>query len=734
MVDDLKKSEFPYQEMMTHTCVICWVVDDNAKLLQANTEFFEAVGRQESFFDDHTIYDILAREDEWPECNDDEKKCVSKSSKTLKFFKENGQPVYLKCNIGVHGDRIYVAGINITEDVVAHTDSKTISAIAEIGGWSYIPSEGRMHYTEYFYNLLGIPKDRKIGKEAAMNFVHPDSRALMVESIKNIFESHLPFDIEIKLITTANKIIWVRSVATLEVYKGEVTFVQGISQNITKYKEQTIDLEETRANMQLALRAMNSGYFTHDLINDEIEYSDSFTDKMNFPNKLSQEEFINHLHPEDRKESQLQHNREIATSDVFYINAFRVQSQNDTFRHFEVHGFKVFDSNGDPIKLVANLIDVEDKYRLTKMQDKHRYHMKTLLENTFVRSILLDKEGVITGLDGNTRSLLQEKLGYNPILKKVLFKEILSDHDLLKFNIIERVLNQGQEYRKEVYLDLFDENRNCYEGLFKPILDYSNRIDGFVFYLFDLTDQVRMQEDLKSFQDKLKTVHHFKNNVLSQIEKDAQTPFHELIESTKNIFKKQSIADQEDQLIAAQIEGADQLMHAFDSMINNPSYEKNFYFIQEPIDLSLFLHNMRSGTMHRADLYNLDFSFKNFEMPTSITADPIFLKQAFENLLDYSFKVSKGSDLSISTYRKDNHAVINVKISGPQLVSTQLDAVFQSHEQDATKNTLVFQKLGLGIAFAMKYLEGIGGYIHVTKDSYKITNFIVALPLDKTFI
>ena len=212
-------------------------------------------------------------------------------------------------------------------------------------------------------------------------------------------------------------------------------------------------------------------------------------------NNINTAIFLELIHPEDREEAFKRHQQELESESDYYINAYRFKTAAGDFKHFEVHGFKVWDTDRSTVKLVGNLIDVDDKFRLTQMQDKYRYHLKTLLDNTFVRSILLDNDWTIKGLDGKTVRLFSEKLGYNPIRKKSNFKDMLSDHDRLKFNIIERVINKGEEYRKEIHLELFEKDRTHYDGLFKPILDYSNQIDGYVFYLFDLSDQIRSSNE-----------------------------------------------------------------------------------------------------------------------------------------------------------------------------------------------------------------------------------------------
>lgn len=334
--------------------------------------------------------------------------------------------------------------------------------------------------------------------------------------------------------------------------------------------------------MELAMRAMNSGYFTHDLVTDEVVYSSSFRDKMNFSETMKESEFRDHIHPEDKDEAYLQHKREITSDSAYYVNTYRIRASNQTHKHFEVQGFKVFNAKGVPIKLVGNLIDVEDKYRLTYMQDKHRYHIKTLLDNSFIRSIMLDAHWNLLGMDGETLKLFEAKLDRNPVIRKENFKKLLSGHDTLKFQIIERVLNDGREYRNQVLLDLFEDNKTYYDALFKPILNYSNEIDGYVFYFFDLTDQLGAQENLKSYQEKLRTVHRFKNNIINKMGHEIKTPLHGLLQTTKLIHQQDALENHEkESLISAQQESADPLMSTFDNIINSSLYEENFFIIKD---------------------------------------------------------------------------------------------------------------------------------------------------------
>ncbi len=729
MVEDIRENKFPYQDIIVNTCVITLVTDLQSNLLEANNEFYNAIGFGEDYFSQGDLNSLLSKDSSWDDLTEKLKNKEERFSTTIKIISKTGKPLHLKCNLGQRDGKVYIVGIDVSDDIELHKTLKTITDIARVGGWTYNPTEDNAHWTDCVFEILEIKKSKDIQAGTILEYVDPDFKEDMQRAIDNLYEKHEAYDIEVKLVTATDKIIWTRIVAIPEVFENQVVYVHGILQDIDSYKRQSISLEETKINMELALRAMNSGYFTHDLLKNKVLYSSSFRDKMNIPIDISGERFLEFIHPEDREEAYKQHEREIATENVYYVNAYRFKSPMGDYKHFEVHGFKVFDAKENPVKLVGNLIDVEDKYRLTQMQDKHRYHIKTLLDNTFVRSIMLDKNWTVIGLDGLTADLFSQRLGYNPILKKVNFKEILSGHDRLKFSIIEGVLVKGKEYRKEVFLDLFEQERTYYDGLFRPILDYSNQIDGYVFYFFDLTDQVKIQEELQSYQDKLRTVHHFKNSIITKIGHEIKTPLHGLLQTTKLIFDKESTSVMNSELLIAQQESANRLMHTFDNIINSSLYEDNFFMIKDTIDISQVLRNMYPGAVNRANIKGLDFVFKNFENPTLISGDPVFLKQSLENLLDNAFKFTKTGSISIFTAIRDKHAVITMEDTGIGIPQRKIDEVFEPFVQLSEGMTRTYEGLGLGLTFAMKYIDGIGGHIHVESVVDQGTKFVLALPL-----
>ncbi len=731
MESKIDNTEFPYQDLITNTSVVSIVLSSDSEILQASDRFYEVLKIDRRNGHSKYLKTYMESTSAWDEIAagfDDES---FTSTYTLKLYQYSGHPVFLKSNLGKKENKIYALCIDVTSELLTDNFANQVNEMAKLGGWAYNPEKDKALWTPTVYNILEIPNQIDIGRDTLQDYIHPDYKEDYATAIKFFYDEKEKLDIVVKIIThNDSREKWVRIRATPDVRDDRVVFVYGTLHDITEQKEQSIALEETKINMELALRAMNSGYFTHDLVTNDIVYSSSFRVKMNLPLRITNAEFLKYIHPEDRDEAMLQHERELKTESAYYLNAYRFKaSRMDSFKHFEVYGFKVFNSKGQPIKLVGNLIDVEDKYRLNRLTDKHRYHVKTLLDNAFVRSIMLDKDWNLVGMDADTLSLFKERLGYNPVHKNENFKDLLSSHDLLKFQIIERVMNDGRQYRNEVFLELFENNRTYYDALFKPILDYSNEIDGYVFYFFDLTDQALIQDELQSFQRKLKTAHHFKNNIITKLGHEIKTPLHGLLQSTEMMFQDDKLNVEEEELINAQRESAKRLMSTFDNIINSSLYDDDFYIIKDLIDFKLLLSKVYQGAIKRAAARGLELIFNNFEGTAQVKADSVFLKQSMENLLDNAFKFTNEGKIEISTSITDNHAEVTLKDTGIGIPEDQVAHIFEPFEQVSQGDSREFEGLGLGLTFAIRYIEGIGGHIHVTSEINRGTTFVVALPL-----
>ncbi|AZQ44645.1 PAS domain-containing sensor histidine kinase [Nonlabens ponticola] len=725
----IDESAFPYKDLIVNTCVLSLVLSRDSRVEQANGEFYNVAQVSEEKFEKGFLTSLLADQEDWHKLVGSLKDDGDVCNHTVKLFKPNGSPVYLNCNAGLRNGLIYVIALDVTSDHEQFKTLKKVNDTVSLGGWTYNPELDVAHWTDVIFDILDIPEKIPVSRDTIWDFIAPGSVDFFNQTLDNFYLQQQSYDVVVEVRTFKGAKKWVRVTAQPEIRHDQVVFVYGTMQDITVRHEQALELEETKANMDLALRAINSGYFTHDLVTDKVFYSDAFRDHMLLPDDLPEEVFRQFIHPEDRVEAVAQHLKELNNDSQYYVNAYRLRNGAGQYKHFEVHGFKVLDNDCNPIKLVGNLIDVEDKYRITQLQDKHNYYMRTLLDNTFVRSFMLDKDWRVMGMDARSLEHFMEKLGYNPILKKTSFTELLSDHDGLKVNIIKRTLDSGNDYRKEIKLDSFTSQETSYDAMCKPVLNYERLVDGYVFYLFDLTEQKNVQEQLEDYRDQLTHVNQYKSELINKIGHEIKTPLHGLLQSSKLLLEGKVTDQEKDLLVKAQKESADRLTNTVDNIINSTSNLEKFKHVSTTIHFNKLIEDSIITIKTTADNKGLDLRFDNFNEDVYVKADLLCLQQTVNNLLRNAVKFTHQGYIHVNALTVGNNLKLVIRDTGIGIPEFKIQKILRPFEQASEGLTREFEGLGLGLSFVAKYLPLIDGNIDISSEVGQGTTVSLSIPL-----
>ncbi len=113
-----------------------------------------------------------------------------------------------------------------------------------------------------------------------------------------------------------------------------------------------------------------------------------------------------------------------------------------------------------------------------------------------------------------------------------------------------------------------------------------------------------------------------------------------------------------------------------------------------------------------------------FGEPLFAEADPNRLKEALINIYSNAVEVlQRGGRIMMSTYRKDNWAVIEIQDTGPGIKASDLPYIFDPFFTTKIEGT------GLGLAITNRIVEEHGGRIDVESSEGKGTIFRIYLPL-----
>ncbi len=148
---------------------------------------------------------------------------------------------------------------------------------------------------------------------------------------------------------------------------------------------------------------------------------------------------------------------------------------------------------------------------------------------------------------------------------------------------------------------------------------------------------------------------------------------------------------------------------------------------RRPVELdTLCLEVYRQTKDLRADIrYRL-----GNEDQVTVVGDRDLLKQVLLNLVDNSLKYTPaGGEVTLSLYRVDTHARLEVRDTGPGIEPDQIPLIFQRFYRGKDRGKSGKGGAGIGLAISDWIVKAHGGEIIVTSEPGKGSVFTVILPL-----
>ncbi|WP_124980775.1 PAS domain-containing sensor histidine kinase [Nonlabens xiamenensis] len=721
-------SDFPLQEIMDHSCVFTAVVGQDLSILKANQRLADLLGVD--LDNQISLEKVLLNPKKWTDSVQQLDQGQDPIKKTLKFISKDHLPIYLKCSIGFHNGRYYMIGIDITDDVLAHKALVKVAQIAQMGGFTYNPYNDETYWTDMLYKILDLPGDYEPNGESIFDFIHPDHMEAFVLAVQSIYVDLEPYDIKVKVISFQGIEKWVRIAAYPENGFNEVLFVYGIFQDITVSETASLELRDLKETMEMALMAMNSGYFTFDLKQDDISYSKAFREELGFEDHLNKTAFKQLIHPDDVEQADQKHLEQLRDPNTqHYFNEYRLRAHDGNYQHYEVYGWKIFDKEAKVSRIIGNLINREKEHLLEVEKDKHERQLEVLIDNAFLHSVLLDKNFRIIAADSKTQHRLEKLIGVNPVLHQSDFTAVLNHEEAQDFNLLRSRLRMGDEIRMELAHQFLDPEA-IYDTLYKPVLaDKDAQPENYLLYFFDISEQRRIQNELKQMNHKVQQMHEMKTNILTKVGHELKTPMSSLLLTTDLLT--QNPGQQMEEVLAAQRESVERINTTFDNIVNQSLVDQSITPLAKAINLTASLHQLGRTYDSKAQLKGLAYEFKNFSKPIIVDGDESFLVQSIGNVINNAIKFTEKGKVKIHCRESAGLAVIMIEDTGIGIKNELINDIFEPFHQVSSGDTRAFDGNGLGLSFTKSYLETIGGKISVSSVLNYGTLFTISLPLSQ---
>lgn len=202
---------------------------------------------------------------------------------------------------------------DITEEKYQERLLDETSQIAQIGGWELDVKNNRISWTEQTYRLFEISPVDELTIEKALSFYDPDDQPKMSRAFDLLLSKGIPFDLEVKMIPSSGKALWVRLIGKGEMVHNEVVFAKGTMQDITDKKEKEQEIRDYAERLRLATEAAGIGIWDWDFKSDRVVWDQQMLDiygvskenKRKLAEKdgagISFEQWKECLHPDNRE-------------------------------------------------------------------------------------------------------------------------------------------------------------------------------------------------------------------------------------------------------------------------------------------------------------------------------------------------------------------------------------------------------------------------------------------------
>ena len=230
-------------------------------------------------------------------------------------------------------------------------------------------------------------------------------------------------------------------------------------------------------------------------------------------------------------------------------------------------------------------------------------------------------------------------------------------------------------------------------------------------------------------QKKITTV---KNDLINNITHEFKTPISTISIACEALNEPGLLIEKNSVTRYSKIikEENDRLKMMVDALLNTAALEKSeFNLSKEKIDLHELILSSASKFEDIVNQKNGKIIFELNATKAVITGDKFHLTNIINNLIDNAIKYNeRPPEITISTRDENKAIMINVKDNGIGISKEHLSKIFETFYRVSSGNIQNVRGNGIGLSYAKKIVETLGGAISVSSEIGIGSEFRIILP------
>ena len=257
--------------------------------------------------------------------------------------------------------------------------------LADMGNWRWDIAKNKIEWTDQLYKIYGLkPQSEEITIERFLNFVHPEDRSAVKQSIDLGFpEEHM--DDNFRIITDDGIEKTIRSVAQVQKNKeGQVHIIIGTEQDITERQNLVLKLQESESLYKQAQALAKLGNWSMNLETDEFNWSDEMYNiyEIKKDEALTIKMWADFIHPDER-EDVVEYLKECIKNKTSYEKHHRiVLRKSGKIKMLHRKGEFIYNDAGKAIKLVGTTQDVTQQFHIQQQLKENQTFIRKIADAT----------------------------------------------------------------------------------------------------------------------------------------------------------------------------------------------------------------------------------------------------------------------------------------------------------------------------------------------------------------
>jgi two-component system, sensor histidine kinase and response regulator len=742
----LRESEARFAAFMSNSPLVATIKDSEGRYVYINQTFERLLGKQSTQVIGKTDFDL------WPEAS--AKLLVERDRRAL----NTGQPLetllqfpqadgtmkhWLTSKFPIHDTekRSFVGGVSvdITERKQIEEELKTREAqlaeaqrLAHMGSWEWDVEANIVSWSDEQFRIFGYqPKETTPSLEAYLNLVHPEEREFIAQKIQSAFETKKGYTIDHRFVRADGALRTIYVTLDLVVDEGgKVLRMVGTSQDVTRQKQIESALQHSRDYLDRIINTVPDPICVKDRQHRWVLLNDAMCRLIG----ADREELLFHsdgeFFPEEESHIFWETDEQVFLTGEESLNEEQFTDQAGKTHTVVTRKTLYLDEEGVPF-IVAVVRDVtesklaEEQLKASEMQlaEAQRIARIGSFQFNLVTGSVQWSDGMwrIYGLEPQAQEAAP---AFNDYMKKIYPDDVPVIREIIK------------NYRERKEFHAFDHRIIRADGAVRVITTNGKFVYGengepveFAGIQQDVTEQKRMEEELKQARDAAIESARLKSEFLANMSHEIRTPMNGVIGMTGLLLDTQLSADQREFAETIRSSG-DALLTIINDILDFSKIEAGkLHFENLDFDLNNAVEGSVELLAERADEKHLEFASLIYnQVPRLLRGDPGRLRQVLTNLIGNAIKFTQQGEVVIRVSLDSealDHAFIRFSVSDTGIgIKPEVQArLFQAFTQADGSTTRKYGGTGLGLAISKQLVELMGGDIGVISEPGKGSTF-----------